>query len=237
MRLRSIISLSALSGVTFLSPEAGATIIDFNNWTVVQYATQTVFYDSGYTILYTPVDLNGPGVFPSGSAEVGEPPFNIACGPTPCSTDGTNAFYSFNTGSLTISATNGQPFAISALDAAQTFTEMNWTLDFTVTGQTGPTTAVVQDFQTAPGGADSIQTFDITAAGFDNVTSVTIAGVGGYPTDEFAVDNIVVSQVPVPEPPTSAMILLGVAGIGFARRGRARNILLFRQHKSCSRAL
>ncbi len=200
--------------------------ITFESFLPGTFDTQTRFYEAGYMIEYTPVDPYGPGVFPYGFAEIGEPPFTIICGPTPCSSDGTNAFYSFNTGSLTISATDGHPISLRALDAAQTFTDLNRILDFTVTGRTKQGISVSQEFVTAPGDGDSFQTFNVAHRGFTNLASVTITGTGGWPTTEFAVDNIVVSGggVPggVPEPSTWAMMLAGFAGLGFAGYRRAR---------------
>ncbi len=102
------------------------------------------------------------------------------------------------------------------------FTRENWILDFTVTGLTESATTVSQEFKTAPGGADSFQTFNITASGFSDLASVTIARVGFWPTTQFAVDNIVVTGGAVPEPATRAMILLGFGGLGFAGYRRAK---------------
>lgn len=110
-RLRNVAFALA---ATFLSGAVGAEIITFQSFPAGTYDSRTTFFEAGYTLVYKPVDPNGPGVFPYGFAEIGEPQVNIACAPTACSSDGTNAFYSFNAGSLTISATDGNPISISA---------------------------------------------------------------------------------------------------------------------------
>jgi hypothetical protein len=215
--LHSKLSKLAIAGAlaaALLSHQANAADITFDSFPPGEYSTQTTFFDAGYKLVYTPVDPYGPNRFPHGFAIVGEPPVTIACGPTPCSTDRTNAFYSNNSGYLTVSARNGEPFSISALDVAQVFTKLNWILDFTVIGMTESHLSVSQEFVTAPGGGDSFHTFTITNPGFDDLASVIIAGIGHYPTVEFAVDNIVVNGSAVPEPASWAMLFIGFAGFG-----------------------
>jgi PEP-CTERM motif-containing protein len=56
----------------------------------------------------------------------------------------------------------------------------------------------------------------LRALGLSDLVSVTIAGVGVYPTTQLAVDNIVVTGGAVPEPATWAEMLLGFASLGFA---------------------
>ena len=189
---------------------ARADVITFNDLPAGYLSSTTTFFDAGYKLVYTP----GRGGF----AYIGLP----SCGPTPCSSNGTNAFYSFNTGTLTISAADGNPISITELDAAQTFTALDRVLDFTVMGLTESASTVTQEFVTAPGAADSFQTFAITTPGFTDLQSVTISGTGSYPTTEFAVDNIVVSGgATVPEPSTWALMLLGFGGLGLSALLRA----------------
>ena len=214
------ITVAFVAAATYAGASAKADVITFEGFFPATYVTQTMLYQAGYTLVYTPNDPFGLNGFPYGFAVIGDPPYSTACGPTPCSTNGTYAFYSFNTGSLTISATDGRPISISALDAAQTFTENNWSLDFTVTGRTETGSTVSQEFVTSPGGADAFQTFRLTTAGFTDLASVTIAGVGFWPTTQFAVDNIVVSGGEVPEPATWTMMLTGVLGLGIVRARR-----------------
>jgi PEP-CTERM motif len=66
------------------------------------------------------------------------------------------------------------------------------------------------------------QTFSTTTLGFSDLASFTIAGIGYYPTTQFAVDSIVVTEEAVPEPATSATMVLGFVGLGFAGYFRAR---------------
>ena len=124
------ITVAFVAAATYAGASAKADVITFEGFFPATYVTQTMLYQAGYTLVYTPNDPFGLNGFPYGFAVIGDPPYSTACGPTPCSTNGTYAFYSFNTGSLTISATDGRPISISALDAAQTFTENNWKFRF-----------------------------------------------------------------------------------------------------------
>ena len=211
MKIKHLSVGAAFAAAILTGSAASADVITFDTLPQAFYASATTLTEFGYNIAYTPT----PGAF----GVIGNP---AACTPA-CASDGTNAFYSFNTGSLTISATDGAPISITALDAAQTFTMSDRVLDFTVTGLTESATTVSQEFTTAAGGADSFQTFNITTPGFTDLVSFTIAGVGSYPTTEFAVDNLVVSGgAVVPEPATWAVLLAGFGGIGAAMRSRRK---------------
>ena len=210
MKIKNLSVGAAFAAAILTGSAASADVITFDTLPPGFFPTATTLTEFGYNIAYTPT----PGAF----GEIGAPP---GCSPA-CASDGTNAFYSFNTGSLTISATDGGPISITALDAAQTFTMSDRVLDFTVTGLTEAATTVSEEFTTAPGGADSFQTFNITTPGFTDLVSFTIAGVGSYPTTEFAVDNLVVSGAAIPEPATWAVMLAGFGGVGAAMRSRRR---------------
>jgi hypothetical protein len=195
---------AAVAAMVMTGSTASADVITFNDLAPQSFSTPTTFFDAGYKLVYTPGS--------NGFAQIGNPP---SCSPA-CASNGTNAFYSFNTGSLTISAVNGNPISITSLDAAQTFTTLNRILDFTVTGLTESSTTVSQQFVTAAGAADSFQTFNINTPGFTDLASLTISGTGVYPTTEFAVDNLVISAAPSPTPGAGLLsyVALGFLGLG-----------------------
>jgi hypothetical protein len=205
MNVKSLFAAVVACGV-ITAGAAQAQAITFDTFSPQYLNGSTTLTEGGYNLAYTA----GSGGF----AYIGR----SNCSPA-CSDDGTNAFYSFNTGVLTVSATNNAPIAITTLDAAQTFTTVDRVLDFTVTGAYVGGGSITQEFVTAPGGADSFQTFTLVS-GFTDLSSVTISGTGDYPTTEFAVDNLVVSGGGVPEPTTWALMLTGLLGLGLALRAR-----------------
>src|SRR5258708_22300997 len=158
----------------------------------------TTFDESGYKIVYTP----GP---------LGFVIINTGYSDTP--TDGTNALYSYNSGSVTISALDGSNFSLSSFDAAQAFkltvNDPTRILDLNVVAGGGGPTA---NFTSSLSGGAVFNTYSTPS--FTDVSSVTFVGVAPYPTVEFALDNIVLSSA-VPEASTWAMMVLGFAGLGF----------------------
>ncbi len=67
---------------------------------------------------------------------------------------------------------------------------------------------------------DSFQTFNIKTPGFTDLASVTISGTGGYPTNEFAVDNLVLSTAgPTPGAGLLSLAFLVLAGLWTKARG------------------
>lgn len=203
-RLAILVASAAL-----LPAAAAAQVISFGAGPSQFLAAPTSFVESGFTIDYTP----GGGGF----AIIANPP---ACSPA-CASNGTNAFYSFNTGSLAISGGGPAGFALSSLDAAQTFTTVNRALDFIVTGSLVLGGTVSAQFTTAPGGGDVFQTFLLPGT-FTGLSSVTIAGATPYPRIEFAVDNIVLNGgvSAVPEPSTLVLLVGGLGVLGAAARRR-----------------
>jgi hypothetical protein len=199
---------AAVAAMAMFGTVAQADVVTFNDLPTMFFSGSSTFTDGGYQFAYT--------AGPSGFAQIAAP---APCGP-PCASNGTNAFYSFNTGSLTVSAIDGNPIALSALDLAQTFTTLNRPLDVMIVGQTVSSSTVSQEFTAPPGGADSFQTFHLPT-GFTDLASFTISGVGTYPTTEFAVDNLVVSGAPGPSPGAGLLSLglLILAGAMTKARG------------------
>ena len=166
------------------------------------------FDDNGFRFVF--------GQIAGGFAEINDPP---ACAP-PCTSNGTNAYYSFNSASLTMSTSGDTLFSLMSVDAAQTFAESSRALDLTIIGNiVGGGT--IQDTLTTPvGGATTFATHALL--GFDDLVSVEFVGGPTSPSSEFALDNIVgtISDVPVPMPEPSSSFMLAAALIGLAYNAR-----------------
>lgn len=212
-RLWAPLVVSALAAVA--APASAATTIGFEGQGGFISFEPATFDESGFRFSY----VNGS----NGFALVAAPP---NCGP-PCSFSGTNAFYSYNTGTLTVTRIDGGLFSLSSLSAAVTFTNLNRPLFLLITGS-GASGNVSTTLSVNDGSADSFTTFSVN--GFTNLNSLSFAGSSSFP--EFALDNIVLSSSSaVPEPSTWAMMLLGFFGLGAAlrsRRGVQRSRLSYR---------
>ncbi len=203
----------AVGMVTFISVQAVATTITFE--TEAGYIDVSPFVDSGYQFVYGFV-ISPPG----GSYRISTGGASICI--TACSTDGTNALFSFNAGMLTMSAVDGSPFSLLSLDAAQTFVGYQRVLDLNVIGQVQGG-GIVTDLLTTPaGGADAFQTFTLPNS-FTDLLSVKFVGADTtYPDGEFAIDNIVVQPFKaVPESSTLALFGAGLVGLCALRRRKA----------------
>jgi hypothetical protein len=198
-----------VASAAMLPAAAAAQVITFGSGPAQAFFATTSFVESGFTLTYT----RGGGGF----ARIDDPP---VCAPA-CASNGTNAFYSFNTGSLSITGGGAAGFSLTSLDAAQTFTQSNRVLDFVITGSLVGGGTVSSQITTAPGGADVFQTFLLPGT-FTGLSSVTIAGIDPYPTLEFSVDNIVLNGgvAAVPEPSTLVLLVGGLGVLGAAARRR-----------------
>ena len=207
--LKSLMAISTLS--MLMATSAQAAVVNFENLSDHYFPSSKSFSDNGVSIRYNDDAQTGFAQIDSGSS----------CDPS-CATNGTNAFYSFNTGSLTLGL-KGSTFSLIQFDAAQTFTTLDRPLDLTVTGVTTGGLTVTGEFLSAPGTADSFQTFQ-AGFPFNNLTSVTFSGTGSYPTTEFALDNVVLSTVPLPASAPmfgAAILVLGTVGHRLKRRKAA----------------
>jgi hypothetical protein len=147
---------------------------------------------------------------------------------SPCSSNGTAAFFNFNYGALTLSRSDGLAFSLLALDAAQGFVGFGSSLELHVNALFAGGGSISTVFNSAPGGADVFSTFSLPST-FTNLVSVTF--IGNPETSvasTFALDNLVlnplpreVEATPVPEPSALALFGFGLLGVGFARRSRA----------------
>jgi hypothetical protein len=202
-----LVSIILASGFLFVTAPSQAETLSFAAQDGNSYSAATSFTANDFTFNYAPAS--------GGFGKVGNP---VVCSPA-CSSNGVDAFYSFNTGSLGFAATSGSAFTLNSLDLAQTFTTLSRPLDVLVTGTLEGGGTVTEAFTSAAGTADSFQLFTLSSA-FTNLASVTINGVGSYPTTEFAVDNITVATAPVPLPASVWLMLSGLVGVGAMSRKR-----------------
>jgi hypothetical protein len=205
-----LVSIMLASGFLFATAPSQAETLSFAAQDGDSFFSGATFAANDFTFTYTPISS---GAF----AFVGNP---VICTPA-CSGNGVDAFYSYNTGSLSFAATSGSAFTLNSLDLAQTFTTLSRPLDVLVTGTLKGGGTVTDEFTSAAGTADVFQLFTLSSA-FTDLASVTINGVGGQPTTEFAVDNITVATTPVPLPASVWLMLSGLVGVGaMARKRRA----------------
>ncbi|TWI69556.1 putative secreted protein [Pseudoduganella lurida] len=168
------------------------------------------FVEDGFNVNYTPVSVFGFYIIDDPADHLGQ------CNPA-CASNGTTAFYSFNESSVTIDRENKGLFSLTSLDVAQTFTEHDRPLTLTLIA-TGINGTVTTEIFVETKAAEKFSTFTFT--NFVDISSLTIVGSEEFP--EFAIDNVVLSVSPVPEPASWAMLIAGLGAIGTAvRRKRA----------------
>jgi hypothetical protein len=190
--------------------QAQAATLSFSAEDGKSYVAPATFADQGFTFSYS---QNSSGAF----AVVGKP---ALCGPA-CVSNGVDAFYSFNSGTLSLAATNGAGFTLDSLMLAQTFTNTR-ALDVLITGMRVGGGSVSEEITETSSEDKAFNTF-VLPSSFTDLSSVSITGVGIYPTTEFAVDGITVSDVSaVPELPSAWLLASGLAAtLALARRRRS----------------
>src|SRR5580698_10468981 len=107
------LGLVSIAGAIVLlsAPPAFASTISFAPQDGQFYSTNgPIFSDNGFQFSFE--NISG------GFAAVGNP---ANCTPA-CSSNGVDAYYSFNSASLTMNANGNAPFSLFSFDAAQTFT-------------------------------------------------------------------------------------------------------------------
>jgi hypothetical protein len=193
---------------TILTASAQAETIDFESEAGGYGYSTYSFSEDGFRVTYSPISDFGFYIIDDPADHLGQ------CSPA-CASNGTTAFYSFNESSVTFDIQNGGLFSLTSLDVAKTFTgnDLPVTLTLTATGVNGVVTTTIF-VEARP--AEIFSTFQFE--GFVNISSLTITGGQQYP--EFAIDNVILSPAPVPEPATWATLIAGLGIIGSAVRRR-----------------
>lgn len=208
-KIFNIATVSASVAIMMGSNVALADTITFDPFAGFSSSSSgNIGVESGYNIVYEKGDLGFVNI---------DAPEN--CFPE-CTFSGTNALYSFNTGSIVITRTDSHSFSFDGLDLAQTFTTLNRSLAVQLTGHYAAGGNVFLTIDRVEGAADTFTTFfyDATTIGFDGLDTLIISGIGTYPTTEFAVDNIVLTAVPEPE--IYAMLIVGLGFFGMTANRR-----------------
>jgi len=134
--------------------------------------------------------------------------------------NGTDWFAHDSNSTITMTEASNSLFDFNGFDLAEIFINQS-SLTLTVTGFLSGGGTVSQLYTTdgindGGGALADFQTFSLNSS-FSNLTSVTFSGALNY-----GLDNLIVNEsVPVPEPTSLALLALGLAGIGYARKKKS----------------
>ncbi len=208
------------------------------------HATQITFEGFPYVTAFFPGEslssqgfvfqnLGSHPVEVSGNIPAGIP----SCSP-PCADNGTQYLLTQVDGLLRLTHSTGQPFALSSLDAAESFSGLPefWARQVVVTGEVvgGATAQALFDLDLindGTGGVSDFQTFALPPT-FSDLTALTIAGAGNVGRNDFSIDNLRLTVVPEP----NSVVLLGLGGLGLTcafRRSKSRNFAERRARLPC----
>ncbi|QBE65830.1 PEPxxWA-CTERM sorting domain-containing protein [Pseudoduganella lutea] len=199
--------LLAVAAAVLMNSAQGETI-DFESQAGGYGYSTYSFIEDGFRITYSPISVFGFYLIDDPADNLGQ------CNPA-CASNGTTAFYSFNESSVTIDLENKGLFSLTALDVAKTFTGNGKPLTLTITAM-GVDGAMTSTIFLESNAAETFSTFQF--ADFANISSLTI--VGGQEFPEFAIDNVILSPAPVPEPASWAALVAGLGIICGAMRRR-----------------
>jgi len=124
----------------------------------------------------------------------------------------------------TMAATDGATFSLISIDLAELFVGREGYDDVRIDGillggGTATSMFTLDGVNDGPGGEADFETF-LLSGGFSNLTSIVLTATDSS-NPRFSFDNIVVDTMmttSVPEPGTLALLGVGLAGIGFARK-------------------
>jgi hypothetical protein len=129
MNIKSVGLIAGLVGAVSLAP----SVCTFANATVITFEAGTGTFPPGGGVIANgssfTLDTSGSyvGTFSGTAAYIDSP---VPCLPA-CTSDGTNAFYSF--GTLTIKRADSSAFSLTSIDAAAFFTKIHEPLDLKIT--------------------------------------------------------------------------------------------------------
>lgn len=225
-RLRRRISTWLLGAIALLAlgtQPASAVVLTFDAQTPATGVG--ILYEQGFE-----VTASGAHTYVSSGG-------SAFCTPA-CPNDGSNHLLAFDA-AFDIAPVSAGLFSISQLDIAESHQGMQsyWARAIRVIGTFADNSTVSVDLQLdfvndGDGPLDDFQTEYLPAA-FSELVSVRIEGINGQSRSGYSIDNVVLSERPVSllavapagqparpvsEPATLLMIVLGLLGLGLARR-------------------
>lgn len=196
-------SLANAATMTFESPVVGF----FNSFTEAGFVVQ-------------PVGGNGQAM--QGNT--------LGCGPT-CADNGGRWILTLSVvgyaDTISVTASDGHAFTLRSFDGAEgphnDQAPFAWASGIRVTGRRADSSTTAQDFpldqiNDGQGGVTDFQRFKPTFA--NAFVEISFTGIVGNGRD-FIIDNIELDGQQTPEPGTLALITLGLAGVGWSRRGES----------------
>ncbi len=215
-RRRRAARLCALFAALVAGPAVAAQVLDFN---------QTGFRGDGVTRISgdSPLIVDGYSFAAAGSPGLDFFAIDDLAGKVG---DGTPRLFAFNNATVVLTSATGKPFDLLGTDFGGSWLEpgirFRWADKIEILGYRGANLAAQAILDLDPNNATlSPFLFDSQFRGLSSVSFHGLGDIGaGINNHEFALDNLVVSNVPEPE--TYAMLLAGLGLLAWRCRSRAR---------------